>query len=52
MQVAVLRLLGSLFQVLDPIYDKLCVLNLNLQKGNCYNNTWLHHYCQQDGQLR
>ena len=32
MQVAVLRLLGSLFQVLDPIYDKLCVLNLNLQK--------------------
>ena len=32
--VAVLRLLGSLFQVLGPKYDKLCIRNLDLQKGN------------------
>ena len=30
MLVAVLRLLGSLFQVLGPIYDKLCIPNFDL----------------------
>ena len=29
-----LRLLGSFFQVLGPTYDKLCIPNFNLQKGN------------------
>ena len=28
--VAVLRLLGSFFQVLGPTYDRLCIPNLNL----------------------
>lgn len=32
--VAVLRLLGSLFEVLGPTYDKLWFLNFTLQKGN------------------
>ena len=32
--VAVLRLLGSLFQVLGPTYDKLCIPNFNLRDGN------------------
>ena len=30
----VLRLLGSLFQVLSPTYDKLCIPNFDLRKGN------------------
>ena len=32
--VAVLRLLGSLFQVLGPTYDRLCIPNFDLQKGS------------------
>ena len=34
MLVAVLRLLGSLFQVLGPTYDKLCIPNFDLRDGN------------------
>ena len=34
MPVAILRLLGSLFQVLGPTHDKLCIPNFDLQKGN------------------
>ena len=36
MLVVVLRLLGSLFQVLGPTYDRLCIPNFDLRKGN-YN---------------
>ena len=32
--IAVLRLLESLFQVLGPTYDKLCIRNFDLRKGN------------------
>ena len=32
--VAVLRLLGSLCQVLGPTYDRLCIPNFDLRKGN------------------
>ena len=32
--VLVLRLLVSLFQVLGPTYDKLCILNLDLPNRN------------------
>ena len=32
--VVVLRLLGSLFQVLGSTYDKLCIPNFDLRKGN------------------
>ena len=32
--VAVLRLLGSLFQVLGPTYNRLCMPNFDLRKGN------------------
>ena len=32
--VTVLWLLGSLFQVLGPAYNKLCIPNFDLQKGN------------------
>ena len=32
--VAVLMLLGSLFQVLGPTYDKLCIPNFDLRKDN------------------
>ena len=32
--VAVLRLLGSLFQVLGPTYHTLCIPNADLRKGN------------------
>ena len=31
--VAVLNLLGSLFQILGPTYNKLCIPNFDLQKG-------------------
>ena len=34
MLVAVLRLLGSLFQVLGPTYNRLCMPNFDLRKGN------------------
>ena len=34
MLVAILRLLGSLFQVLGPMYDRLCIPNFDLWKGN------------------
>ena len=34
MLVVVLRLLGSLFQVLGPTYDRLCIPNFDLPKGN------------------
>ena len=34
--VAVLRLLGSLFQVLGPTYKRLCIPNLDLRKGPFY----------------
>ena len=34
MLVAVLSLLGSLFQVLSPTYDRLYIPNFYLQKGN------------------
>ena len=34
MLVAVLRLLGSLFQVLGPMYDRLCIPNFDLRKAN------------------
>ena len=33
-QVAVLRLLGDLFQVLDPTYNKVWISNFDLRKGN------------------
>ena len=52
---AVLRLLGSLFKVLDPKYDKLCIPNFDLLKGNfnfCYNSALVLHYRQQDRKLR
>ena len=32
--VLVVRLLMSLFQVLGPTYDKLCILNFDLPKRN------------------
>ena len=32
--VAALRLLGSLFQVLGPMYDRLCIHNFDLRKDN------------------
>ena len=32
--VAVLRLLGSLLQVLGPTYDKLFIPNFDIRKGN------------------
>ena len=34
MLAAILRLLLSLFQVLGPMYKKLCIPNFYLQKGN------------------
>ena len=34
MLVVGLRLLGSLFQVLGPTYDKLCIPNFGLRKVN------------------
>ena len=32
--VAVLKLLESLWQVLGPIYDRLCITNFDLRKGS------------------
>ena len=32
--IAVLSLLGSLFQVLGPTYDKPCIPNFELRRGN------------------
>ena len=34
MFAAILRLLGNLFQVLGPTYNKLCILNFDLRKSN------------------
>ena len=34
MLVAILKLLGSLFQSQGPTYGKLYILDFNLQKGN------------------
>ena len=34
MLAAVLRLLESLFQVLGPMYDRLCIPNFDLWKGH------------------
>ena len=34
MLVAILRLLGSLFEVLGPTYNRLCIPNFVSQKGN------------------
>ena len=34
MLVAVLRLLGSLLEVLGPTFDRLCIPNVDLRKGN------------------
>ena len=34
MLVTVLRLLGSLFQVLGPTYNRLCMPSFDLRKGN------------------
>ena len=48
--IAVLTLLTSLFQVLGSIYDRLCIPNFDLRKGNfnfSLQERWLLHYCQQ-----
>ena len=34
MLVAILTSLGSLFQVLGPTYDKVCISNFDLRKGS------------------
>ena len=39
--VVVARLMGSLFQVLGPPYDKLCTPNFDLREGK---SAWLLHY--------
>ena len=53
--VAVLRLLGSLYQVLGPTYDRLRIPNFVLRKGNfiffCYNRAQLLYYHQQGRKL-